>query len=183
MIRIVLISILFFSQLLCSTKTESYVSFEYSINEQLKLFSVDDIILLKINEDKISVSTNNWLGELLLTEDLDYENQNFSINNLFHAILFEKKIKEEDVWNNQYHLLDDKKINVRYLFSHTINDLRIYRMDIRTANKDNDDDNTINNVILKSNLIKIWTNRNKEIKKISITYGNSTYKIQLEDVK
>ena len=55
-------------------------------------------------------------------------------------------------------------------------------MDIRTANKDNDDNN-INNVILKSNLIKIWTDLNKEIKKISITYGNSTYKIQLEDVK
>jgi len=182
LIRIVLISILFFSQLYCSTKTESYVSFEYWISEQLKLFSVNDILLLKINEDKISVSANNWLGQLLLTEDLDYENQDFLINNLFHAILFEKKIKEEDVWNNQYHLLDNKKIDVRYLFSNTVDDLRLYRMDIRTSNKDNDD-NTINNVILKSNLIKIWTDLNKEIKKISITYGNSTYKIKLEDVK
>ena len=89
---------------------------------------------------------------------------------------------EEEVWNNQYHLLDNKKIDVRYLFSNTVNDLRLYRMDIRTSNKDNDD-NTINNVILKSNLIKIWTDLNKEIKKISITYGNSTYKIKLEDVK
>ena len=182
MIKIFFISILFFTQLQCSTKTESYVSFEYWISEELKLFSLKDILLLKINEDKISVSANNWLGQLLLTKDLDYENQNFSINNLFHAILCEKKIKEEDVWNNQYHLLDNKKIDVRYLFSNTANDLRIYRMDIRTSNKD-DNDNDINNVILKSNLIKIWTDLNKEIKKISITYGNSTYKIQLEDVK
>jgi len=182
LIKIFFISILFFTQLQCSTKTESYVSFEYWISEELKLFSLNDILLLKINEDKISVSANNWLGQLLLTKDLDYENQNFSINNLFHAILCEKKIKEEDVWNNQYHLLDNKKIDVRYLYSNTANELRIYRMDIRTSNKD-DNDNDINNVILKSNLIKIWTDLNKEIKKISITYGNSTYKIQLEDVK
>ena len=182
MIKIFFISILFFTQLQCSTKTESYVSFEYWISEELKLFSLNDILLLKINEDKISVSANNWLGQLLLTKDLDYKNQNFSINNLFHVILHEKKIKEEDVWNNQYHLLDNKKIDVRYLYSNTANELRIYRMDIRTSNKD-DNDNDINNVILKSNLIKIWTDLNKEIKKISITYGNSTYKIQLEDVK
>mgnify|MGYP003314846992 CR=1 FL=1 len=36
-------------------------------------------------------------------------------------------------------MLDDKKIKVRYLFSAIEDDLRLYRMDIKALNKDNDD--------------------------------------------
>ena len=53
-------------------------------------------------------------------------------------------------------------------------------MDIKELNKD-DDDNKINNVILDSDVIMIWTNLDKEIQKISFRYNSSNYVIKLND--
>ncbi len=77
-------------------------------------------------------------------------------------------------------MLNDKKIKIRYLFSAEEGGLRLYRMDIKELNKDNDD-NKINNVILDNDIIMIWTNLDKEIKKISLRYNNATYVIKLNE--
>ena len=53
-------------------------------------------------------------------------------------------------------------------------------MDIKALNKDNDD-NKVNNVILDNDIIMIWTNLNKEIKKISLRYNGVTYVLKLNE--
>ena len=90
------------------------------------------------------------------------------------------KISKEDSWIEDYNLLDDKKIKVRYLFSSEEDSLRLYRMDIKEINKDGDD-NKINDVILDNDVIMIWTNLNKEIKKISLRYNGATYVLKLNE--
>ena len=77
-------------------------------------------------------------------------------------------------------MLNNKKIKVRYLFSSEEGGSRLYRMDIKELNKDGDD-NKINNVILDSDVIMIWTNLDKEIQKISFRYNSSNYVIKLND--
>ena len=44
-----------------------------------------------------------------------------------------------------------------------------------------DDDNKINNVILDNDIIMIWTNLNKEIKKISLRYYGATYVLKFNE--
>ena len=70
-----------------------------------------------------------------------------------------------------------KRQAVRYLFSEQIEELRLYRLDIKQINK-GDVDNKINNVILDSDVIMIWTDLNKSICKIGFVYKNSTYVIE-----
>ena len=53
-------------------------------------------------------------------------------------------------------------------------------MDIKPLNKDGDD-NKINNVILNHDLIKVWTNLDNEIKKVSLMYNNAFYTIELNE--
>jgi hypothetical protein len=53
-------------------------------------------------------------------------------------------------------------------------------MDIEKLNKD-DDDNIINSVILNHDLIKVWTNLDNDIKRISFTYNNASYIIKFNE--
>ena len=53
-------------------------------------------------------------------------------------------------------------------------------MDIKELNKDRDD-NKINNVILDNDIITVWTDLNKEIKKIALMYKNATYVIKIDE--
>ena len=116
----------------------------------------------------------------MLDEDIEYENQSLLQNSIFNKIFFNKIISEEDSWIGDYSLLNDKKIKVRYLFSVEENDLRLYRMDVKELNKDNDD-NKINNVILDNDIIMVWTNLDKKIKKISLRYNGATYVLKFNE--
>ena len=88
-----------------------------------------------------------------------------------------KEIPEEDVWIDEYVLLDEEVVSVRYLFSEESNDLRLYRLDIKQKDIDSNDDtdNIINDVILNNDVIMIWTDLNKNIIKIGFVYNSLTY--------
>ena len=167
-------------QLLASNVTECKISFEYWLNGDLKIFSFDNVIVLKIEDDAISLSSNNWFGETLLDEDIEYKDQSFLQNSIFNKIFFNRIISEEDSWIEDYSLLNDKKIKFRYLFSVEENDLRLYRMDIKELSKD-DNDNKINNVILGNDIIMVWTNLDNKIKKISLRYNGATYVLKFNE--
>ena len=53
-------------------------------------------------------------------------------------------------------------------------------MDIKALNKDNDD-NKVNSVILDNDIIMVWTNLDKEIRKISLRYNGATYVLKLNE--
>ena len=160
--------------------TEFKISFEYWLNDDLKIFSFDNVIVLKIEDDAINLSSNNWFGETLLDEDIEYKDQSFLQNSIFNKIFFNMIISEEDSWIEDYSLLNDKKIKFRYLFSVEENDLRLYRMDIKELSKD-DNDNKINNVILGNDIIMVWTNLDNKIKKISLRYNGATYVLKFNE--
>ena len=77
-------------------------------------------------------------------------------------------------------MLDDKEIKVRFLFSTEEDSEKLFRMDIKALNKDSED-NMVNNVILDHDLIKIWTNLDNEIKKLSFTYNNAGYVVEFNE--
>jgi hypothetical protein len=160
--------------------TEYKISFEYWLNDDLKIFSFDNVLVLKIEDDTISLSSNDWFGETLLDEDIEYKDQSFLQNSIFNKIFFNRIISEEDSWIEDYSLLNDKKIKFRYLFSVEENDLRLYRMDIKELSKD-DNDNKINNVILDNDIIMVWTNLDNKIKKISLRYNGATYVLKFNE--
>ena len=180
MIRIAYITAFLFCQLFASNEKEYKISFEYWLNEDLRIFAVDNVMTLEVEVDAIYLSSNNWFGETLLNEDIEYDNQSFLQNSIFNKILFDKTISEEDSWIEGYSLLDDKKIKIRYLFSSMEDDLRLYRLDIKALNKDNDD-NKVNNVILNNDIVMVWTNLDKEIKKISLRYNSATYVLKVNE--
>ena len=138
------------------------------------------MLVLKIEDDAISLSSNDWFGETLLDEDIEYKDQSFLQNSIFNKIFFNRIISEEDSWIEDYSLLNDKKIKFRYLFSVEENDLRLYRMDIKELSKD-DNDNKINNVILDNDIIMVWTNLDNMIKKISLRYNGATYVLKFNE--
>ena len=179
MIRIVYITTLLFSHLFANNKIEYKISFEYWLNEDLRIFAVDNVITLEV-DDAVYLSSNNWFGETLLDEEIEYDNQPLLQKSIFNKIFFNKIISEEDSWIEGYSLLDDKKIKVRYLFSAIEDDFRLYRMDIKALNKDNDD-NKVNSVILDNDIIMVWTNLDKEIRKISLRYSGATYVLKLNE--
>ena len=180
MIKIFYIFILLFCHLIASDKIEANVSVEYWLSEETRIFSIDNVLVLEIEDDTINISPINWLGDILLAESIEYENQSFQENSIFNKMLFGMKISKEDSWIEDYNLLNDKKIKVRYLFSSEEDSLRLYRMDIKEIDKDGDD-NKINDVILDNDVIMIWTNLNKEIKKISLRYSGATYVLKLNE--
>ena len=179
MIKTIYILAFLCCQLLANDKINSSVSFEYWISEDFKLFTLKDILNIEIEDDTIEISAKGWFGEVLLNEDIEYENQNLTSNNLIASILTFKEIPEEDVWIDEYVLLDEEVVSVRYLFSEESNDLRLYRLDIKQRNIDsNDTDNTINDVILNNDIIMIWTDLNKNIIKVGFVYNSLTYIIE-----
>ena len=180
MIKIFYISILLFCHLFASNKIEAKVSIEYWLSEETRIFSIDNVLVLEIKDDTINISPINWLGDILLAESIEYENQSFQENSIFNKMLLGMKISKEDSWIEDYNLLDDKKIKVRYLFSSEEDSLRLYRMDIKEINKDGDD-NKINDVILDNDVIMVWTNLNKEIQKIRFKYNGSNFLIKLNE--
>ena len=94
--QIIYIIVLLLYQLLAGDKIEQKISLEYWLNENLKIFSVDNAILLEIENDKIRITSNNWFGETLLNENIQYENQSFVGDNIFNKMLTERIISKED---------------------------------------------------------------------------------------
>ena len=88
MIRIVYITTLLFSQLFANNEIEYKVSFEYWLNEDLRIFAVDNVITLEVEDDAIYLSSNNWFGETILDEDIEYDDQPLLQNSIFNKILF-----------------------------------------------------------------------------------------------
>tara|TARA_B100001109_G_scaffold156022_1_gene126928 strand:- start:15 stop:560 length:546 start_codon:yes stop_codon:yes gene_type:complete len=167
-------------QLLGNNKVESFVSFEYWISEEFKLFSIEDVFVLEIEDDNINISSNNWFGELVLEENIEYDQQAFTTNSLFNKIFIKKNIVKEDLWIDDFVLLDDRKIKLRYLYSDEKDGEKLFRMDIEKLNKDGDD-NIINSVILNHDLIKVWTNLDNDIKRMSFKYNNASYIIKFNE--
>ena len=180
MIKTIYILAFLCCQLLANDKINSSVSFEYWISEDFKLFTLKDVLNIEIEDDTIEISAKGWFGEVLLNEGIEYENQNLTSNNLITSILTFKDIPEEDVWIDEYMLLDKKVISVRYLFSEESSDYRLYRLDIKQKDSDGDDatDNTINDVILNNDVIMIWTDLNRKIIKVGFVYNSLTYVIE-----
>ena len=177
MIKTIYILAFLCCQLLANDKINSSVSFEYWISEDFKLFTLKDVLNIEIEDDTIEISAKGWFGEVLLNEGIEYENQNLTSNNLIASILTFKEIQEEDVWIDEYVLLDEEVVSVRYLFSEESNDLRLYRLDIKQKDIDSNDDtdNKINDVILNNDVIMIWTDLNKNIIKVGFVYNSLTY--------
>ena len=96
MIRIAYITTLLFSQLFANNEIEYKISFEYWLNEDLRVFAVDNVIILEVEEGSIHLSSNNWFGETILDEDIEYDDQSLLQNSIFNKILFDKTISEED---------------------------------------------------------------------------------------
>jgi phosphotransferase system IIA component len=84
------------------------------------------------------------------------------------------------LWIKDIVLLDDRKIKVRYLYSDEKDGEKLFRMDIEKLNKDGDD-NIINDVILNHDIIKVWTNLDNDIKRISFKYNNASYIIKFNE--
>ena len=81
-------------QIFASNKTEYNVSFEYWLNEDLKIFSVNNVIVLEIEDNVISVASNNWFGEMLLNEAIEFANQSLLENNIFNKTLYIDESRE-----------------------------------------------------------------------------------------
>ena len=94
MIRIVYIIAFAFSQLFANNEIEYNISFEYWLNEDLRIFAVDNVITLEVEDDSIYLSSNNWFGETLLDEEIEYDNQPLLENSVFSKILFESLMIE-----------------------------------------------------------------------------------------
>ena len=88
MTRIVYITTLLFSQLFANNEIEYKISFEYWLNEDLRIFAVDNVITLEMKDDAIYLSSNNWFGETILDEDIEYDDQPLLQNSIFNKILF-----------------------------------------------------------------------------------------------
>lgn len=180
MIKTVYILAFLCCQLLANDKINSSVSFEYWISEDFKLFALKDVLNIKIEDDEIEISAKDWFGEILLNENIEYKNQNLTSNNLIASILKFEKIPEEDIWIDEYVLLDEEVVSVRYLFSEEYEGLKLYRLDIKQKNNDSNDatDNTINDVILNNDVIMIWADLNNNIIKVGFVYNSLTYIIE-----
>jgi hypothetical protein len=98
------------------------------------------------------------------------------------GLLLIKKIvpSSEDQWIDSIFLTDDLPVKVRFLFSEEVDDQRLYRLDIKQLNKENVD-NRLNVVVLDSDIIKVWTDKDKNISKISLMYKNASYVIYIEN--
>jgi len=180
LIKTVYILAFFCCQLLANDKINSSVSFEYWISEDFKLFALENVLSIEIEDDVIEISAKDWFGEILLNEDIKYKDQNLKSNNLIASILKFEKIPEEDIWVDKYVLLDEEVVSVRYLFSEESGGLRLYRLDIKQKNNDSNDDtdNTINDVILNNDVIMIWADLDNNIMKVGFVYNSLTYVIE-----
>lgn len=180
MIKHLQIFALFLTSLFGAETIKHRVSLEYSVTERFKLFSLKDIITITIDDQDIEITATGF-GTSILDEDLEYKNQNISQDSLIGLLLIKKIVpSSEDQWIDSIFLTDDLPVKVRFLFSEEVDDQRLYRLDIKQLNKENVD-NRLNVVVLDSDIIKVWTDKDKNISKISLMYKNASYVIYIEN--
>ncbi len=143
-------------------------------------------IAIQIDGDEIEV-TSDGFGSNLLGEDIEYDDQNFGEKNIFYKMIENKELEfDEDIWIDDFYLLDKLAVKVRFLFyeiAEKDNKTRLYRFDIYEKNEF-EGKNRINNVILNSDIIKVWYNEEeKRLKKISLTFKSINYIINFDDEK
>lgn len=141
-------------------------------------------ITIQIDDDEIEVSSNGFSSNLL-GEDIKYENQIFINENIFYQILKNKDFEfMEDVWLDDFYLLDKQQVKVRFLFYEKPEEnsqTRLYRFDVVSIDSI-EKENIINDVILSSDVIKIWYDyKKKSLKKISLTFKGINYLIDFND--
>ena len=56
-----------FCHLIASDKIEANVSIEYWISEETRIFSIDNVLVLEIEDDTINISPTNWFGAVSYT--------------------------------------------------------------------------------------------------------------------
>ena len=106
---------------------------------------------------------------------------------IFYKMIENKELEfDEDVWIDGFYLLDNLAVKVRFLFyeiTEKDNKTKLYRFDIYEK-KEFEGKNRINNVILNSDIIKVWYNEEeKRLKKISLTFKSINYIINFDDEK
>ncbi|RPG64831.1 MAG: hypothetical protein CBE50_000315 [Flammeovirgaceae bacterium TMED290] len=163
-------------------KVKHTVSMEYDVSEKFNLFALKNIIEIEMGNNKIEVRAEGF-GSSVLDEDLEYVDQNLSVNSILNTLLIKKQVPEiEDEWIDSFFLLDSLAVKSRFLFYQETGEERLYRLDIKQLTKENVN-NRFNKVILDNDIIKIWTNKRKNINKISFVYKNVSYVIYIEDEK
>ena len=182
MIKHLQIYALFLTSLFGAETINHIVSLEYSVSERLKLFTLKDIISIEISEKDIEIKPRG-IGTSILDENLKYNNQNLSDSSLLHMLLIKKMVPVlEDKWIDDFFLLDNLAIKARFIFSEEVDGKRLYRLDIKQLNKE-DINNRVNVVILDNEIIKVWTDKSKNIIQISLMYKNISYVINVKSEK
>jgi hypothetical protein len=182
LIKYIQISIFLLAAIYGSEPIVHSVSLEYSVTEKFKLFSLKDIISIKIEGKDIEIKPEGF-GTSILDESLKYNNQDLSDSNLLYMLLVNKIVPSvEDKWIDSFFLLDSLAIKARFLFSEEVDGKRVYRLDIIKLNKE-DIDNRVNVVILDNDVIEVWTDKNKSITKIRLMYKNASYVIDVKNEK
>ena len=118
-------------------------------------------------EEKI-IFTPIGAGEMLF-ETLKYDKNSFGEKNLILFLLSGNPIAIQDAkWEKDMKLLDDMSCEIRFLEANeeTVNtiDTVLYRLDIKKSNTTTTKDmDILNKVFLDSSIIKVWTNKEKNM--------------------
>ena len=161
-------------------KNKTYNIYAYDTLKTFTLIVKDDVMVV----EPIGV------GSFLLRESIEYKNQ-VGGDNLISQLLSNEKITIVDTaWEKEISLLDSTKVDVRFLFSKeeeiTINNKTIvallYRMDIKNQDKEFNQTNMINKVLISSSIRKVWIDKNTEtVIKISLMYNRISYIININE--
>ena len=169
-----------FTSLFAGETINYNVSLEYSISEKFKLFKLKNVIKIEIDDRDIEIKAEGF-GKSILDENLQYNNLDLSENSLLSTLLVKKIVPDiEDMWIDRFFLINKLAVKTRFLFSEEIGGQRLYRLDIKQLNKE-DVDNLINKVILDSDIIKIWADKDNQISKLTLMYKNITYVVYIKD--
>ena len=181
--KLLLLTVVLFSSILARGEIERRVSI--GVGEK-NLFSsfLSQSITIQIDDDEIEVSSNGFSSNLL-GEDIKYEDQIFINENIFYQILKNEDFEfMEDVWLDDFYLLDKQQVKVRFLFYEKPEEsaqTKLYRFDVVSIDSI-EKENIINDVILNSDVMKIWYDyKEKSLKKISLTFKGINYLIDFND--
>ena len=160
-------------------------------NKAYNIYAYDSIktFTLTVKDDTILIEPTG-VGLFLLKENIEYKNQ-IDGDSLILRLLSNEKINILDAaWEKEVSLLDNTKIDVRFLFSEEkeifINNKKVvallYRMDIKSQDKKFDENNLVNKALINSSIRKVWVDKNSEsVVKINIMYNRISYIININE--
>ncbi len=160
-------------------------------NKAYNIYAYDSIktFTLTVKDDTILIEPTG-VGLFLLKENIEYKNQ-IDGDSLILRLLSNEKINILDAaWEKEVSLLDNTKIDVRFLFSEEkeifINNKKVvallYRMDIKSQDKKFDENNLVNKALINSSIRKVWVDKSSEsVIKINIMYNRISYIININE--